>query len=627
MKSRTIIIQTIIFLVVFCFGGHTAGAQTQVVDSLICKGDSLRMSYEFERSISTYNEALSSIVDSVLTVEDSLTRILIGDRLLLSENGRNMAGFAYTPKVVASHNFSKEDFFLYYPLRDSSWRVVPNQLDTISSPFAKALYAPSDAESIYFSAPDSDGIRNIYITSHKDTVWTIPALLNEALTSASDEIYPMLSADGKYLYFASEGLYGVGGYDLYYSKWDESEKDWSAPVNLGFPYSSPSNDFLLVESEDGNHILFASDRDCSSDSVTVYVLERESVPVRSAINDPSRLRDLSRLLPTKGIDNNHKEKEVKSDIPENVDIRRYMDKMAQVRHVKDSLFNHEQALSQLREKYASSDNPEETQKLAEQILNAESELPQMQEGLSRLVKELQDIEMNFLFSGVVIDPDQMLLEAEREIVGEDSGYAFSKRSMGKTLDLQIEVPKEVFDYSFKIVDESQILHEEVKNSGIVYQIQIMSADRPANPKALKGLSPVFESVSQTGRYIYRVGLFHEYKDVLPHLNTVKRLGFRSAYIVGMIDGVEKSVGVVRNAEAALKAKQPQYYKVILELNEELDSASFANLRTMSGDKDMARVDSSLIVGPFSQKDKAEAFIDFVEAMGYGSAKLEALNND
>jgi hypothetical protein len=235
--------------------------------------------------------------------------------------------------------------------------------------------------------------------------------------------------------------------------------------------------------------------------------------------------------------------------------------------------------------------------------------------------------MNFLFSGVVIDPDQMLLEAEREIVGEDSGYAFSKRSMGKPLALQIEVPEEVYDYSFKIVDESQILNEEIKNSGIVYQIQIMSADRPAKPKALKGLSPVFESVSQTGRYIYRVGLFHEYKDVLPHLNTVKKLGFRSAYIVGMIDGVEKSVGVVRNAESALKAKQPQYYKVILELNDELDSASLANLRTMSGDRDMARVESSLIVGPFSQKDKAEEFIDFVEAMGYGSAKLEALNND
>ena len=624
MISRINFLQTIIFAALFCLGVQSAGAQSHVVDSLVCRGDSLRISYDFESSISAYNEALAELGDSLATAEDTILRNGINDRLLLSENGRNMAQFAYTPKVVASHRFSKSDFFLYYPLRDSSWRATPNQLDSLAGVFAKAVYVPSDARTIYFSSPDQDGIRNIYTSTLNDTLWTLPALLNEALTSASDEIYPMLSEDGKSLYFASEGLFGVGGYDIYHSKWDEEAGDWSEPVNMGFPYSSPYNDFLLVESEDGKHVLFASDRECSEDSVTIYVLEKESVPVRSSITDPSKLRELSNLLPATGLANNNID--VKSDIPENVDIRRYLDKMAHVRALRDSLAYHEQSVTQLREQYSLVTVAEEMQKLADQILNAEAFLPELQERLDVAVKQLQDIEMDFLFSGVVIDPDKMLAEAEREIVGEATGYVFSKKTMGLPLVLEIEKPEEEFDYTFKIVEEPQILREAVSDKGIVYQIQILSADRPVKPKALKGLSPVFETISPTRRYVYRVGLFHEYKDVLPHLNTVKRLGFRTAYIVGMVDGVEKSVAAVRNSENERKNTKPKYYKVVLQLSDELSSAELADLRARAGEKDMAKVDSSLIIGPFNQKEQADALIDFVEAMGYGQAILEVINN-
>ena len=78
-------------------------------------------------------------------------------------------------------------------------------------PYAQAIYAPDDEEIIYFSAEDSDGIRNIYMTQLRDSLWTRPALLNEEMTSYGDEVYPTVSADGKAMYFASNGLYGVGG--------------------------------------------------------------------------------------------------------------------------------------------------------------------------------------------------------------------------------------------------------------------------------------------------------------------------------------------------------------------------------------------------------------------------------
>jgi hypothetical protein len=488
------------------------------------------------------------------------------------------------------------------------------------------MYVPSESHTIYFSAPDQNGIRNIYTTSLKDSLWTVPSLLNEDMTSASDEIYPMVSEDAKTLYFASKGLYGVGGFDIYVSRWDEESGDWSAPVNMGFPYSSPSNDFLLVESADGKYLTFASDRDCSSDSVNVYVIEQESVPVRSAMTAPEDLMRLSRLDLASGMEGVGGVEDVKSDIPENVDTRRYMDKMAHVRALRDTLSSCEESIAHLREEYAQVESVEQKEKLTDQILAGESRLPELQSRLDDAVRQLQEIEMDFLFSGVVIDPDKLLVEAEREVIGEPTGYVFSRNVLGESLSLKIEVPEPEFDYSFKVLEEAQVLRDTVTMSGIVYQIQLMSADRPTTLKSLKGLSPVFETVTPGGRFVYRAGLFHEYKDVLPHLNTVKRLGFRGAYIVAMVDGVEKKVAVVRNMENELKAKKPKLFRVVVKAGDDMDQVVLMSLKQQAGDRDIARGEDALIIGPFEGEDTAREFVEFVSAMGYGTAEMEEIVN-
>ena len=620
MSRRQIFFLNIIFLL--SFGALQMHAQVSPVDSLVSRGDSLRRVYRFDQSLEAYNKALDMVSDTSSVWNDSTAMAAISDLILLSENGKSMTGFVYKPNVVARHMFSKDDFFLYYPLKDRSWRSTPNQLDSVPGLYSKAIYVPAEAESIYFSAADKDGIRNIYMTELGDSLWTVPELINEHLTSASDEIYPMLSSDGKSMYFASKGLYGVGGYDLYVSQWDEDTGDWSVPVNMGFPYSSPANDFLLAGSEDGGYTLFASDRDCPTDSVWIYVLEADNMPVRSEMTDPDELSDLARLELSVSMD---VAEEVKSDIPENADTRRYMDKMAQVRSLRDSISAYEDKMQEYRDRYAVVESEVEKNRLAELILKNESYIPEIQASLEEAMKELQEIEMDFLFSGVVIDPDKLLVEAEREVIGESSGYVFSRMAMGDSLRLKMEIPEPEFDYSFKILEEAQVLRDTVARAGIVYQIQIMSSDRPATLKNLKGLSPVFEKVTSGGRYVYRVGLFHEYKDVLPHLNTIKRLGFRSAYVVASVDGVEKKVAEVRTLENELKVRKPQLFRVVMKVDEELDPVVLLSLKQQAGTRDVARTESELIVGPFEGEDSAKEFVDFVSAMGYGSVAMEEIN--
>lgn len=623
MSRRQIFFLNIIFLL--SFGALQMHAQVSPVDSLVSRGDSLRRVYRFDQSLEAYNKALDMVSDTSSVWNDSTAMAAISDLILLSENGKSMTGFVYKPNVVARHMFSKDDFFLYYPLKDRSWRSTPNQLDSMPGLYSKAIYVPAEAESIYFSAADKDGIRNIYMTELGDSLWTVPELINEHLTSASDEIYPMLSSDGKSMYFASKGLYGVGGYDLYVSQWDEDTGDWSVPVNMGFPYSSPANDFLLAGSEDGGYTLFASDRDCPTDSVWIYVLEADNMPVRSELTDPDELSDLARLELSVSMD---VAEEVKSDIPENADTRRYMDKMAQVRSLRDSISAYEDKMQEYRDRYAVVESEVEKNRLAELILKNESYIPEIQASLEEAMKELQEIEMDFLFSGVVIDADKLLVEAEREVVSEDAGYVFAKMTLGEPLHLDIERPEPEFDYSFRILDTAQFVTDTTIPEGIAYQIQVFSTTMKASEKALKGLCPVFETRSASGRYIYRVGLFNEYKDVLANLNTVKRAGFRNAYIVGYVDGKEMSVNKVRTEEKARKEAAVELYRVsIIPTGGVVDSAMIEGIRQQSAGKDVARHDGGLVVGPFNNKSQAVALVEFIEVMRYGDATIEVIGNN
>lgn len=601
-------------------------AQADLPDSLIFQGEQFHARYDFDMALDAYEEALEILEEQ----EDSLRILLLKDKMLLSENGRSMSGFAYSPYVVAKHKFSLDDFFLYYPLQDRSWRAVPNQLDSSVTRFSKAVFAPDDARKIYFSSEDEDGIRNIYVTEYQDSIWTRPAFLNEHLVSPAEEIYPMLSSDGRTLYFASSGLYGVGGYDIYMSEWSEEDNDWSVPVNMGFPYSSPADDFLLVNTDDSRYTFFASNRDCSADSVWVYVLEFDNMPVRKAVNDPAQLLELSVLDPSFDY-SAPEEKEVSADIPESVDTKKYMDKMVEVRALRDSLSSYNTLLENERNAFALSNDDDERTKLTDIILRREARIPQLQDSLARAVTQLQKIEMEFLFSGVVIDPDKIMAEADREVVGDATSYTFTKMNLGGPLDLKMMEPEKKFDYSFKVMEEGQFAEDNTIPGGIVYQIQIFSAINKAPVKSLKGLSPVFEHRNAGGRYIYRVGLFNSYNDVLSKLNTVKKVGFRTAFIVAYIDGKEVSVSKARSSES--KAKEVQkFYQVTVVPSGELDAELSEGMRQQAEGKDIARSETedgkaAYIVGPFGDKEKADSLASFVKAMGVENVTVSEIVNN
>ncbi len=507
--------------------------------ALLQIADSLRMSYDFRSSVDYYRQALEA--------EPDTTRLpFLEDMKLLGENGASMMDFVYKPVVVAKHRFSTEDFFLYYPMKDRSWRQVPNVLDSLAGhPFAKGLYAPEGEEDIFYSAEDENGVRNIYMTEFNDTIWSAPALLDEGLVSDSDEIYPLMSEDGQTMYFSSKGLYGMGGYDLYYTTWNRKAKNWNTPVNLGFPYSSPYDDMLYYNSPDGKYTLFASNRDCPADSVDVYVLEHDSMPIHNRVETPEELREIMKLEPETKVNALGRDTD-QTTVPENEDTKLYMAKIAEVKALRDSIYLYGVTIDETKNRYAMSDDVTERTRLSEEVMKYELLLPTLQSRLDKASAELQNIEMDFLYKGVVIDPDKVSAEADVEIVTKDIDYTFAKMNMGPALDIEVEVVDK-FDYSFMILPEGRFAADNNLPSGLVYQIQIFSINRKATVKDIKGLSPVFVREGG-GHYTYSVGLFRSYNDVLSQLNKVRRTGFKTAFIVAFLDGKSISVTSARAME-------------------------------------------------------------------------------
>ncbi len=613
MKRRIIFI----FIIFFC-EILNINAQVNKTDSLTLRADSLHNNYFFEEAIEVYNDILDG-------AEDTIIMQGVEQRLMLSENGRNMMGFCSVPKVVAKQIFSLDEFFLFYPLEDKSWRSLPNQLDsTEKGGFVSATYVQASDDFIYYSASDSDGIRNIYKTEFKDTIWTAPELVNESVISASDEIFPVISPDKKSMYFSSKGLYGVGGYDLYVATWDEEKNDWGVPVNMGFPYSSPANDLLFVDTKDGKYSIFASDRNAPKDSIHVYVLEFDNMPIRKKVDTVDELKNIMNLDPDQDlgrIDNNVAEKSL---MPESADIKEYAKKVAELKALRDSIYLQTELLETARTNYTTVEDSDKRADLTAEILEREAMLPALQDSLKRCSTELQEIEMEFLFSGVVLDPQALLKEADREVVGASSSFVFTQMSMGDSLDLKMAEPIKEFDYTFMILPEARVVEDNLLPEGLVYQIQLVTLSRKATIAQLRGLSPVFENKTASGKYIYKVGLFRTYQDVLSNLNKVKRAGFNTAFITASYN----SEAVTLQKARVIEKTKFYVYEVNIFHNEESLPEMAIKAISSATQKDISKVVKSgstvFVVGPISNEEEALKVEQALKAVGMENISLEKI---
>ncbi len=98
---------------------------------------------------------------------------------------------------------------------------------------------------------EGDGEKDLYVIRKlSNGKWAKPQDLGENINTIYNEDFPHLSKDGNTLYFASEGHSSMGGYDLFKCQWNDAQKAWSDPQNLGYP---------INDTYDNENIAFVSD--------------------------------------------------------------------------------------------------------------------------------------------------------------------------------------------------------------------------------------------------------------------------------------------------------------------------------------------------------------------------------
>jgi outer membrane protein OmpA-like peptidoglycan-associated protein/tetratricopeptide (TPR) repeat protein len=146
-------------------------------------------------------------------------------------------------------------------LEGNTWSK-PIPLKTINTKYkeSSACYSPDGNKLIFVSNREGgQGDRDIYLSiKDKDGKWGKPVNLGPVINTPYGEESVYLHPDGKTLYFSSQGHNSIGGYDIFKSVYDETTKMWSKPENMGYPLNTADDDVFFVLSANGRHGYYSS---------------------------------------------------------------------------------------------------------------------------------------------------------------------------------------------------------------------------------------------------------------------------------------------------------------------------------------------------------------------------------
>ena len=163
--------------------------------------------------------------------------------------------------VVDSFVVDKADFL-------SAYRIDPES-GTLTGRDSTATYENELGLRRYLSVA-RNARTTLYSSDKLLDEWTAPRPL-DGLPDDGNNNYPYMLADGTTLYFANDGSQSLGGYDIFVTRLNTETGRFLKPENLGMPYNSPANDYMMVIDEYNNLGWFASDRYQPEGKVCVYV--------------------------------------------------------------------------------------------------------------------------------------------------------------------------------------------------------------------------------------------------------------------------------------------------------------------------------------------------------------------
>lgn len=176
--------------------------------------------------------------------------------------------------VIDSIAVPTEGFFKSYKLPHSAGRLLlPDEIPLKEKPDGAVMAFINEGQDfMMWGEPDSVGNVHIVETMRlTDGTWQKPVATPSVLNNGGYADYPFMMPDGVTLYYSSDGDDSMGGYDIFVVSRDPQTGEYLQPQNIGMPFNSPHDDFLLAIDEENGIGWWATDRNLLGDKLTIYV--------------------------------------------------------------------------------------------------------------------------------------------------------------------------------------------------------------------------------------------------------------------------------------------------------------------------------------------------------------------
>ena len=195
---------------------------------------------------------------------------------------RNMLDRVEKVEVIDSVVVDADDFFRYYKLSPEAGTLA---LRDDASSALELSFTPQDRSAIYYAARESADENYALVSSGvlDDGSVEAPHPLAGELSEGGNAVCPFLLTDGVTLYYATDGDTSLGGYDIYMTR--RGDDGFLNPQNVGMPYNSPFDDYLLAIDDVTGVGWWATDRNQIPGKVTIYIFKPSEMRVNYEPDD------------------------------------------------------------------------------------------------------------------------------------------------------------------------------------------------------------------------------------------------------------------------------------------------------------------------------------------------------
>ncbi len=194
---------------------------------------------------------------------------VLGDRrsvdMFVTRDGGRMYLCSAEPLAGAGEPRKDRDIWVL-SRQGNGWGNPRNLGESVNSATDDLYPTLTTSGDLYFCSrrDGGKGEHDIYRSRMVEGRFQRPENLGSPVNGAESDFDPLIAADGSYLVFASTRPGGLGNADLYVS-FRGKDGSWSEPRNLGAPVNTPYLEYSPMLSPDGKYLFFTSGRDGADD--------------------------------------------------------------------------------------------------------------------------------------------------------------------------------------------------------------------------------------------------------------------------------------------------------------------------------------------------------------------------